>query len=42
MNEWHVAKRRKERKSVNDGLVNRKLKFIFIVDIYNEGVDIPE
>ena len=31
-----------ERKSAKDKLVNGELRFIFVVDIYNEGVDIPE
>ncbi|MGN1115618.1 MAG: DUF3427 domain-containing protein, partial [Candidatus Ornithomonoglobus sp.] len=31
-----------ERKTAKDKLVNGELRFIFVVDIYNEGVDIPE
>lgn len=31
-----------ERKSAKDRLVSGELRFIFVVDIYNEGVDIPE
>lgn len=31
-----------ERKSAKDSLVTGKVRFIFVVDIYNEGVDIPE
>lgn len=31
-----------ERKSAKDSLVSDKVRFIFVVDIYNEGVDIPE
>ncbi|WP_300279617.1 DUF3427 domain-containing protein [Peptacetobacter sp.] len=31
-----------ERKNAKDNLVSGKIKFIFVVDIYNEGVDIPE
>lgn len=31
-----------ERNSAKDKLVNGDVKFIFVVDIYNEGVDIPE
>lgn len=31
-----------ERKSAKDRLVSGKIRFIFVVDIYNEGVDIPE
>lgn len=30
------------RKLVKGRLVNKEIKFIFVVDIYNEGVDIPE
>ncbi|HIU58395.1 MAG TPA: DUF3427 domain-containing protein [Candidatus Ornithomonoglobus merdipullorum] len=30
------------RKSAKERLVNGELRFIFVVDIYNEGVDIPE
>jgi len=31
-----------ERKEARDRLVKGKVRFIFVVDIYNEGVDIPE
>ena len=31
-----------ERKSAKEKLVNGEVRFIFVVDIYNEGVDIPE
>lgn len=31
-----------ERKSAKENLVSGKVRFIFVVDIYNEGVDIPE
>ena len=31
-----------ERKNAKDDLVSGRVKFIFVVDIYNEGVDIPE
>lgn len=31
-----------ERKNAKKLLINGKVKFIFVVDIYNEGVDIPE
>ena len=31
-----------ERKSAKKKLVNGEVRFIFVVDIYNEGVDIPE
>lgn len=31
-----------ERKSAKDRLVSGNIRFIFVVDIYNEGVDIPE
>ncbi len=31
-----------ERKSAKEKLVNGEVTFIFVVDIYNEGVDIPE
>jgi superfamily II DNA or RNA helicase len=30
------------RQSVQQKLVNREINFIFVVDLYNEGVDIPE
>lgn len=31
-----------ERRSAKDNLIAGKVRFIFVVDIYNEGVDIPE
>lgn len=31
-----------ERSTVKDDLVNKRIHFIFTVDLYNEGVDIPE
>jgi len=31
-----------ERRNAKDSLVSGKVRFIFVVDIYNEGVDIPE
>ena len=31
-----------ERRDAKDRLVSGKVRFIFVVDIYNEGVDIPE
>jgi len=31
-----------ERRTAKDRLVNGEIRFIFVVDIYNEGVDIPE
>ena len=31
-----------ERSTAKDSLVTGKVRFIFVVDIYNEGVDIPE
>ncbi len=31
-----------KRRSAKDSLVSGKVRFIFVVDIYNEGVDIPE
>ncbi len=31
-----------ERKNAKDRLVSGKVRFLFVVDIYNEGVDIPE
>lgn len=31
-----------ERKSAKKKLIDGKIRFIFVVDIYNEGVDIPE
>ena len=31
-----------ERRRAKDNLISGKVRFIFVVDIYNEGVDIPE
>ncbi|WP_404989127.1 DEAD/DEAH box helicase [Clostridium culturomicium] len=31
-----------DRKSAKDRLVRGEIKFIFVVDLYNEGIDIPE
>ena len=31
-----------EREEAKQGLINGKYKFVFVVDLYNEGVDIPE
>ena len=31
-----------ERRSAKDSLISGKVRFIFVVDIFNEGVDIPE
>lgn len=31
-----------ERSSAKEKLVNGEIKFIFVVDLYNEGIDIPE
>jgi len=31
-----------ERRNAKDNLISGKIRFIFVVDIYNEGVDIPE
>ncbi len=31
-----------ERENARNNLINGNIKFIFVVDIYNEGVDIPE
>lgn len=33
---------RDERRAVRDKLVNKDINFIFVVDLYNEGIDIPE
>ncbi|MFZ5967409.1 MAG: DUF3427 domain-containing protein [Bacillota bacterium] len=33
---------RRERENVKSKLVQGEIKFIFVVDLYNEGVDIPE
>ena len=34
--------KKEDRNNVKERLVNGEIKFIFVVDIYNEGVDIPE
>lgn len=34
--------RNDERREAKSKLVNKEIKFIFVVDLYNEGVDIPE
>ncbi len=31
-----------ERRTVRDRLVRREINFVFVIDLYNEGVDIPE
>ena len=31
-----------ERRQARDALLSGKIKFIFVVDLYNEGIDIPE
>ncbi len=33
---------REDRRSAREQLVGRKVNFVFVVDLYNEGVDIPE
>ena len=33
---------KEERRAAKKRLVNKEIKFIFVVDLYNEGVDIPE
>ena len=38
----HSQSSRDERNEAKSRLVNGELKFIFVVDLYNEGVDIPE
>ena len=38
----HSESSRDERNSVQRELVSKKIHFIFVVDLYNEGVDIPE
>ncbi len=38
----HGESKSKSRIDIKDKLVTGKIKFIFVVDIYNEGVDIPE
>ena len=34
--------RKEERSEAKSKLVNKEIKFIFVADLYNEGVDIPE
>ncbi len=34
--------KKEERNEAKSKLINKELKFIFVVDLYNEGVDIPE
>ena len=34
--------KKEDRNNAKERLVNGEIKFIFVVDIYNEGVDIPE
>ncbi len=38
----HAGSSRQERTEIQKRLVSRKIHFIFVVDLYNEGVDIPE
>ncbi|MBA7468651.1 hypothetical protein ES707_03903 [subsurface metagenome] len=38
----HSGSSREERSTIQKRLVARKIHFIFVVDLYNEGVDIPE
>lgn len=38
----HKDSSKEERQTAKNQLVNGLLKFIFVVDLYNEGVDIPE
>jgi len=38
----HANSPRDERFSIKKDLINKKNHFIFVVDLYNEGVDIPE
>jgi DNA or RNA helicases of superfamily II len=38
----HAGSPRELRSSIQKDLVARKIHFIFVVDLYNEGVDIPE
>lgn len=38
----HAGSSREERSTIQKRLVDRKIHFIFVVDLYNEGVDIPE
>ncbi|MBS5939999.1 DEAD/DEAH box helicase [Clostridium sp.] len=34
--------KKEERSEARSKLVNKEIKFIFVVDLYNEGIDIPE
>ncbi len=38
----HSGSSREERSTIQKRLVARKIHFIFVIDLYNEGVDIPE
>lgn len=38
----HSGSSPEERNNAKDNLVNGNLKFIFVVDLFNEGIDIPE
>jgi DNA or RNA helicases of superfamily II len=38
----HSNSPQEERNSAKDKLIKREINFIFVVDLYNEGVDIPE
>lgn len=38
----HSGSPREERSTIQNRLVAREIHFIFVVDLYNEGVDIPE
>lgn len=38
----HSGSSREERSTIQNRLVAREIHFIFVVDLYNEGVDIPE
>lgn len=38
----HAGSSREERSTIQRRLVTREIHFIFVVDLYNEGVDIPE
>ncbi|MDN7024563.1 DUF3427 domain-containing protein [Methanoculleus sp. FWC-SCC1] len=38
----HAGSSRQERAAIQKRLVGREIHFIFVVDLYNEGVDIPE
>ena len=38
----HANSPHEERFSIQNRLISREIHFIFVVDLYNEGVDIPE